>query len=316
MVYGFVRQSGGHIKIDSKVGQGTTINLYLPRSLQSEETLVDIDAMPVVGGSEMVLVAEDDEAVRETVVALLNDLGYRVLKARDAQSALSIIESGMPIDLLFTDVVMPGTLKSTELARKARERIPHLAVLFTSGYSQDAITNAGRLDENVELLSKPYSRDALARKLRHVLANATQRKIMQANFGTALLTAKHLPKKLLSVLICEDDPIDPVQHDRVGPAHGAPGHSRRRRADRAFHSRDQAHRHPPDRCRAARHVRRAAGRAGVAAEPRTIRHIRVRAGRRFRRSIGQRSDQAPEALYSGRAGRGDHFGSAEKSRGF
>jgi CheY-like chemotaxis protein len=80
-------------------------------------------------------------------------------------------------------------------------------VLFTSGYSQDAITNAGRLDENVELLSKPYSRDALARKLRHVLANATQRKVMQANFGTALLATKHLPKKLLSVLVCEDDPM-------------------------------------------------------------------------------------------------------------
>ncbi len=207
MVYGFVRQSGGHIRIDSKVGHGTTICLYLPRSLQSEEQLVDIDSMPVVGGSEMVLVAEDDEAVRETVVALLNDLGYRVLKAKDAQSALSIIESGMPIDLLFTDVVMPGTLKSTELARKARERIPHLAVLFTSGYSQDAITNAGRLDESVELLSKPYSRDALARKLRHVLANATQRKMAQANFGVALLTTKHAPRKLLSVLVCEDEPL-------------------------------------------------------------------------------------------------------------
>jgi PAS domain S-box-containing protein len=205
MVYGFVRQSGGHIKIHSEAGQGTTIKLYLPRSLQTEDQLVDIDSMPVVGGSEMVLVAEDDEAVRETVVALLNDLGYRVLKAKDAQSALSIIESGMPIDLLFTDVVMPGTLKSTDLARKARERIPHLAVLFTSGYSQNAITSDGRLEENVELLSKPYSRDALARKLRHVLSNATQRKSMQANFDAALLTPRHAPKKLLSVLICEDD---------------------------------------------------------------------------------------------------------------
>jgi PAS domain S-box-containing protein len=207
MVYGFVRQSGGHIKIDSEVGQGTTIKLYLPRSLQSEEPLVDIDAMPVVGGSEMVLVAEDDEAVRETVVALLNDLGYRVLKAKDAQSALSIIESGMPIDLLFTDVVMPGTLKSTELARKARERIPHLAVLFTSGYSANAITQSGRLDENVELLSKPYSRDALARKLRHVLANATHKKSMPANFDAASMAPKRIPKKLLSVLVCEDDPL-------------------------------------------------------------------------------------------------------------
>jgi CheY-like chemotaxis protein len=93
-----------------------------------------------------------------------------VLKAKDAQSALTIIESGMPIDLLFTDVVMPGPLRSTELARKARERMPHLAVLFTSGYSENAIAPGGRLDAGVELLSKPYSRDALARKLRHVLA--------------------------------------------------------------------------------------------------------------------------------------------------
>jgi CheY-like chemotaxis protein len=207
MVYGFVRQSGGHIKIESEVGKGTTIRLYLPRSMQNEEPLVDMEAMPVIGGSEMVLVAEDDEAVRETVVALLNDLGYRVLKAKDAQSALSIIESGMPIDLLFTDVVMPGTLKSTDLASKARERIPHLAVLFTSGYSENAITQSGRVDESVELLSKPYSRDALARKVRHVLANANQRKSVQANADVASLATTQPAKKLLSVLVCEDDPL-------------------------------------------------------------------------------------------------------------
>ena len=175
MVYGFVNQSGGHIKIESEVGRGTTIQIYLPRSLQSEEELIDIDETPVTGGTEMVLVAEDDETVRDTVVAMFNDLGYRVLKAKDAQSALTIIESGMPIDLLFTDVVMPGPLQSTELARKARERMPHLAVLFTSGYSQNAIAPGGRLDADVELLSKPYSRDALARKVRHVLAGAAER---------------------------------------------------------------------------------------------------------------------------------------------
>ncbi len=177
MVYGFVKQSGGHVKIYSEVGHGTTIKIYLPRSLQSEDQIVDMDSMPVTGGSEMVLVAEDDEKVRETVVSLLNDLGYRVLKAKDAQSALTIIESGMPIDVLFTDVVMPGPLRSTELARKARERMPNLAVLFTSGYTQNAIMHSGRLDENVELLSKPYTREALGRKLRHVLADATQRKL-------------------------------------------------------------------------------------------------------------------------------------------
>ena len=123
----------------------------------------------------MILVAEDDEHVRETVVAMLNDLGYRVLKAKDAQSALSIIESGMPIDLLFTDVIMPGPMKSTELARKARERMPNLAVLFTSGYTESAFVGSGPVGESIELLSKPYSRDALARKLRQMLADSEQR---------------------------------------------------------------------------------------------------------------------------------------------
>ena len=176
MVYGFVKQSGGHIKLDTEVGIGTTVRIYLPRSLQAEDQVVDIDAEPVTGGSEMVLVAEDDESVRDTVVAMLNDLGYRVVRAKDAQSALSIIESGMPIDLLFTDVVMPGPLQSTQLASKARERMPHLAVLFTSGYSENAIAPGGRLAADVELLSKPYSRDTLARKVRHVLAKAAERR--------------------------------------------------------------------------------------------------------------------------------------------
>ncbi|GGF80962.1 hypothetical protein GCM10007301_46330 [Azorhizobium oxalatiphilum] len=172
MVYGFVKQSGGHIKIHSQPGQGTTVRLYLPRSTQAEDVLVDVEASPISGGSETILVAEDDDAVRETVVGLLADLGYRVLKARDAESALTIIESGMPIDLLFTDVVMPGPLKSTELARKARERLPDLQILFTSGYAENSIVHSGRLDDGVELLSKPYTREALARRLRQVLDRA------------------------------------------------------------------------------------------------------------------------------------------------
>ena len=240
MVYGFVRQSGGHIKIDSEVGQGTTIKLYLPRSLQSEDLLVDIDSMPVVGGNEMVLVAEDDEAVRETVVALLNDLGYRVLKAKDAQSALSIIESGMPIDLLFTDVVMPGTLKSTELARKARERIPHLAVLFTSGYSQNAITNDGRLDENVELLGKPYTRDALARKLRHVLANSTQKKSDAGELRRRACCGEASAEEIAERPGLRGRRFDPRQHSRVAPAHGTSGNPGRGRENRTVDSRDRS----------------------------------------------------------------------------
>jgi DNA-binding NtrC family response regulator len=92
-----------------------------------------------------------------------------VLKAKDAQSALAIVESGVPVDMLFTDVVMPGPLRSTELARKARERLPAVAVLFTSGYADNAIVHSGRLDEGIELLSKPYTHEALARKVRYVL---------------------------------------------------------------------------------------------------------------------------------------------------
>jgi CheY-like chemotaxis protein len=175
MVYGFVKQSGGHIKIYSEVGQGTTVKIYLPRVHEQEDVLTDLRTTPVRGGTETILVVEDDEDVRETAVALLSDLGYRVLKARDATSALSIIESGIDIDLLFTDVVMPGPMRSPELARKARARLPHIAVLFTSGYTENAIVHGGRLDPGVELLPKPYSREDLARKIRHVLANQQQR---------------------------------------------------------------------------------------------------------------------------------------------
>ncbi|HEX3843830.1 MAG TPA: response regulator [Steroidobacteraceae bacterium] len=205
MVYGFVRQSGGHIQIHSEVGRGSTLKCYLPRSMQSEDVLTDEDASPVTGGSEMILVAEDDEHVRETVVAMLTDLGYRVLKARDAQSALSIIESGMPLDLLFTDVIMPGPMKSTEMARKARERMPNLAVLFTSGYTEDAF--AGGLGDSVELLSKPYSREALARKLRHMLANAAQRnsQIVTGGAYAPTLRTPSVPTKPIRILVCEDN---------------------------------------------------------------------------------------------------------------
>jgi PAS domain S-box-containing protein len=169
MVYGFVKQSGGQVEILSEVGKGTTVNLYLPRSLQPEERRVDIAALPVEGGTETVLLAEDDAAVRETVGVLLQDLGYRVIKAKDAEAALKVIQGGTQVDLLFTDVVMPGPLKSTELARKARAVNPSLAVLFTSGYPEKALMHFDRESDGVELLSKPYSRETLARTLRLVL---------------------------------------------------------------------------------------------------------------------------------------------------
>ncbi|MBK4736528.1 hybrid sensor histidine kinase/response regulator [Noviherbaspirillum pedocola] len=174
MAYGFVRQSGGHIRIWSKVGIGTTIRIYLPRSLQPETAASEVLSGPVVGGNETILVAEDDPDVQATVVDTLTTLGYRVLKADDGESALVILRSGMPIDMLFTDVVMPGPVRSVELARQARMLIPDIAVLFTSGYTQEAIMHGGRLDEGVELLSKPYRRIDLARKIRHIFANRQQ----------------------------------------------------------------------------------------------------------------------------------------------
>jgi PAS domain S-box-containing protein len=170
MVFGFVKQSGGHVNIYSEVGSGTTVKLYLPRSLQEADEVPAAEAaLAVTGGAETVLVVEDDEGVRATAVELLKQLGYTVLKAGDATAALSVLDSGLTIDLLFTDVVMPGPLRSTDLVRLARQKLPGLAVLYTSGYAENAIVHGGRLEPGVQLLGKPYSRDALARKVRQVL---------------------------------------------------------------------------------------------------------------------------------------------------
>ncbi|RWX74802.1 PAS domain S-box protein [Neorhizobium lilium] len=211
MVYGFVKQTGGHVKLYSEVGHGTTVKMYLPRSIQQEDIEVERSDLPIEGGQETILVAEDDEGVRATVIEMLQDLGYRVLKAPDAASALTILESGVAIDLLFTDVVMPGTLKSTELAKKAKERAPHIAVLFTSGYTENSIVHGGRLDPGVQLLSKPYSREQLALKVRHVLNNSRQNELAAERLNPSvpspapatLLTET----RKLSVLVVEDEPL-------------------------------------------------------------------------------------------------------------
>ncbi len=201
MVYGFVKQSGGHVVVYSEVGEGTTVKLYLPRSMLAEDAApLAWAGGPVEGGTETVLVVEDDDDVRETTVATLTDLGYRVLRARNADSALTVIESGAAVDVLFTDVVMPGRLRSPELARMARQRLPGIAVLFTSGYTENSIVHGGRLDEGVELLSRPYTREALARRIRHVLNNAAQR--AQATGEGAGATRSPTPQ---SILVVEDE---------------------------------------------------------------------------------------------------------------
>jgi CheY-like chemotaxis protein len=160
------------MKIYSEVGHGTTVRLYLPRAqvgaIDPEER-VRSEASP--RGSETLLVVEDDDDVRAAVVEMVEDLGYRVEEAANPDDAMAILHA-KPIDLLFTDVVMPGTIKSTELAERARALRPDIKVLFTSGYSENAIIHHGRLDDGVNLITKPYKREQLARRLRMLLDGA------------------------------------------------------------------------------------------------------------------------------------------------
>ncbi|MGD9538763.1 MAG: ATP-binding protein [Alphaproteobacteria bacterium] len=170
MVYGFVKQSEGHIKVHSEEGRGTTIALYLPRAPVPAGEAADRapDAMPR-GCGETILVVEDDEMVRNTVIAQLGALGYVTLAARDGAEALALVENGARFDLLFTDIVMPGGMNGRELADELARRTPALKVLYTSGYTENAITHHGRLDPGVALLTKPYRKEELARKIHQAL---------------------------------------------------------------------------------------------------------------------------------------------------
>ena len=172
MVHGFVKQTGGHIKIESEASHGTTVRIYLPRSSYPEEVLTEACPEPAKGGTERVLVVEDDEVVRATTADILRELGYSVLTASNADGALAIIESGVSIDVLFTDIVMPGKLRSTELARIAQQKLPRIVVLFTSAYMENLMMQGGMLDKGIDILNKPYSHEELARKLRHILQKA------------------------------------------------------------------------------------------------------------------------------------------------
>ena len=169
MVYGFVKQSGGHIEIDSDEGHGTTVRLYLPRAARPASMDAPIAMAPIEGGSETILVVEDDPPVRMAAISQLESLGYSTLSAENAAQALAIIDRGTPLDLLFTDVIMPGGSNGRDLAEAAARRRPGLKVLFTSGYSEDAIVHHGRLDAGVLLLAKPYRKADLARMVRVAL---------------------------------------------------------------------------------------------------------------------------------------------------
>jgi PAS domain S-box-containing protein len=165
MVYGFVKQSRGNIQIYSAIGQGTTVKIYLPRSNETASAAEPAPAGSLRGRSEVILVVEDDDMVRASAVGMLRDLGYACMHASDGASALQILKAGTKIDLLFTDVIMPGAVKARELAAEAERLRPGLPVLFTSGFTDDAIVHQGRLDPGVQLISKPYARDDLARRI-------------------------------------------------------------------------------------------------------------------------------------------------------
>lgn len=171
MIYGFAKQSGGHVMVYSEIGHGTTVRLYLPRATSSAEPPApEDDRSPEgSGGNESILVVEDDASVRKLVVANLDQLGYRVLEAADGTAALKLLRDGANIDLLFTDVILPGGMNGRELADESRRLHPGLRVLFTSGYTRNSIVHQGKLDEGVHLLSKPYRREELSRKIREVL---------------------------------------------------------------------------------------------------------------------------------------------------
>jgi CheY-like chemotaxis protein len=173
MVYGFVKQSGGHVKLYSELGHGTTVRLYLPR-LMGDGAVEAAEAppppVPERAGQETILVCEDDADVRALYAEVLRELGYTVREAVDGPSALRFLEREEErVDLLFTDVVLPGGMTGSVLAEQARRRRPEVKVLFTTGYARNAIVHHGRLDPGVELITKPFSYTDLAGRIRDLL---------------------------------------------------------------------------------------------------------------------------------------------------
>jgi CheY-like chemotaxis protein len=174
-VYGFIKQSGGHLQFYSELGEGTTVKLYLPRSLREPTAATGTSTQaPPRGQGQSILVAEDDAGVRDYVVETLNELGYQVLSAADGASALGILDNNPQVDLLLTDIVMPG-MNGRMLAQEALKRFPRLKVLYMTGYSRNAIVHQGRLDPGVALIQKPFSQDALAQRLRSLFAGDSGR---------------------------------------------------------------------------------------------------------------------------------------------
>jgi CheY-like chemotaxis protein len=169
-VYGFVKQSGGHVKLYSEAGQGTTIKIYLPRRHGREADLKIAPGITPEGtGQETILLVEDDRDVRAYSAEVLRELGYRVIEAYDGPSALRLLRNESKVDLLFTDIVLPGGQTGAQVAAEAMTLRPRLKVLFTTGYARNAIVHHGRLDPGVQLITKPFTYADLAAKVRDVL---------------------------------------------------------------------------------------------------------------------------------------------------
>jgi CheY-like chemotaxis protein len=171
MVYGFVKQSNGHVSIYSEPGLGTTVRIYLP-ALPSASPKLDEEEPPAtapLSGSEVILIVEDDPFVRSYAVMSLRSLGYAVIASVDGNDALQKLGSGVPIDILFTDIVMPGGINGWELADLALAERPDLRILLTSGYALDTMAARGRLPERSVILTKPYRKAELARRLREMM---------------------------------------------------------------------------------------------------------------------------------------------------
>ncbi len=177
MVYGFVKQSGGHINIETEIGRGTSIEIYLPAAAEETGQSAAEPAEPVDAptGTETIMVVEDNADMRDVAVSLIESLGYNVIVAEDGPKALEKIRSEPDIDLLFTDVVMPGGLSGIELSKRARELRPGLRVLYTSGYADSAVRENGGLDGNAHFIHKPYRKSELAKKLRAALGRDPSR---------------------------------------------------------------------------------------------------------------------------------------------
>ncbi len=173
MIYGFVKQSNGHVAIYSEVGRGTVVKLYLPRSRRAAVDQAQTPALEMPRGTERILLVEDEEQVRSVVARQLTSLGYIVTEASNGEAGLQLLNSGLSVDLLLTDVIMPGSLNGKDLATEGCKLHPELRVLFMSGYSEEAISTLGILNRGVTLLSKPFSKSDLALGVRQTLDAAT-----------------------------------------------------------------------------------------------------------------------------------------------